>query len=156
MICGGRSPDDSVLSIIRYSLELGMGNWELGMVEQIPAGFVVIKPNNRRHYDDPQPSFKRNPVTIQLLRDDSLSQPAADSSLGEGAWTGPQKPPSLREVAREAGRKESTTEQLRLNTISGGFTLIYSVFNQRNPQDFHIHSPFSIFHSQLYRCCREG
>ncbi len=32
-------------------------------------------------------------VTIQLLRDDSLSQPAADSSLGEGAWTGPQKPP---------------------------------------------------------------
>ena len=48
-------------------------------------------------------------VTIQLLRDDSLSQPA-DSSLGEGAWTGPQKPPSLREVAREAGRKESTTE----------------------------------------------
>ena len=51
-------------------------------------------------------------VTIQLLRDDSLSQPAADSSLGEGAWTGPQKPPSLREVAREAGRKESTTEQL--------------------------------------------
>ena len=52
-------------------------------------------------------------VTIQLLRDDSLSQPAADSSLGEGAWTGPQKPPSLREVAREAGRKESTTEQLQ-------------------------------------------
>ena len=51
-------------------------------------------------------------VTIQLLRDDSLSQPAADSSLGEGAWTGPKKPPSLREVAREAGRKESTTEQL--------------------------------------------
>ena len=72
-------------------------------------------------------------VTIQSPRDDSLSQPAADSSLnslsqpaadsslGEGAWTGArtgartgaQKPPSLREVAREAGRKESTTEQLR-------------------------------------------
>ena len=119
------------------------------MVEQIPAGFVVIKPNNRRHYDDPQPSFKRNPVTIQLLRDDSLSQPAADSSLGEGAWTGPQKSSSLREVAREAGRKESTTEQLQLNTVSGIVTLVDGLFNQRNPQGFlHLfsilHFPFSI------------
>ena len=55
-------------------------------------------------------------VTIQSPRNDSLSQPAAASSLGEGAWTGawtgPQKPPSLREVGREAGRKESATEQL--------------------------------------------
>ena len=39
---------------------------------------------------------------------DSLSQPAAASSLREGAfWIRLLKPPSLREVAREAGRKES-------------------------------------------------
>jgi len=29
-----------------------MGNGEWGMVVQIPTGFVLIKPNNYRKYDD--------------------------------------------------------------------------------------------------------
>ena len=80
-------------------------------------------------------------VTIQLLRDDSLSQPAADSSLGEGAWTGPQKPPSLREVAREAGRKESATEQLHLYYIkSGSFMSMGGQVLAKKSHESHSHS----------------
>ena len=56
-------------------------------------------------------------VPIQSPRDDSLSQPAAASSLGEGAWTGAQKPPSLREVGNEADLKESATEHLHASYI---------------------------------------
>ena len=41
-------------------------------------------------------------VTIQLLRDDSLSQPAADSSLGEGSLDGPPKASLFEGRARES------------------------------------------------------
>ena len=84
--------------------------------------------------------------TIQSPRDDSLSQPAADSSLGEGAWTGPQKPPSLREVAREAGRKESTAEQLhgRNKRYSADAGILSDKSEGFAPPLSIVHFPFSI------------
>ena len=61
--------------------------------------------------------YSYNLILLRQFYKDSLSQPAADSSLGEGALRGcvrrrdKPKPPSPREVARER-RRESCRDKL--------------------------------------------